>query len=100
MMGAFVVAGVGYCASFYVPIAVVIAESMESQKSLGMGIVLGATSIGAAVFSVLIGRAIETQGWRLTTEGLAVVTVAMLPWVWLTVQPKDVPQYPLEMKHA
>ena len=85
MLTAFALVGVGYCASFTVPSAVIVADWMGEKKSLGMGIIWGAASAGAAIFSVLIGRWIESDGWRTTTEMLALLGGTMLPIIFWAV---------------
>jgi len=99
MLAAFVLAGIGCCASFSVPSAVVVTNWMESQKSLGMGIVLGATSVGAALFSVLIGRWSEAYGWRVTMELIAALVAAMIPFTLLTVRTRP-QRHPKSCDHA
>jgi predicted MFS family arabinose efflux permease len=79
MLMAFSCVGIGNIASLYVPTAVIIANWMEEKKGLGMGIVWGATSMGAAAFSLLIGWWIEACGWRVTSKMVAALVVTMLP---------------------
>jgi MFS family permease len=81
MLGAFVLAGIGFCATFYVPSAVVVANWMGSRRSLAMGIIMGAMSAGAALFSLVIGGCIEAYGWRFTVEVIAVLVALMFPVV-------------------
>jgi MFS family permease len=88
MMGAFALAGMGFSASFYLPSAVVVTNWMTTQRSLGMGIVMGAVSAGAALFSPLIGWWTELYGWRLTVDGIAALLALMLPLILLTVRTK------------
>jgi predicted MFS family arabinose efflux permease len=78
MLAAFTLTGVGFCASFNIPSAVVVTNWMEDRKSLGMGIIWAATSIGAALFSILIGRWLEAYGWRVASEIIAVLCAMML----------------------
>jgi MFS family permease len=84
MVAAFALAGVGYAASFYLPSAVVIAEQLSSERSLAMGVVLGAASVGAAVFSPFAGWLIEKRGWRNTLELMSALVVLMLPLLMAT----------------
>jgi MFS family permease len=86
MVTAFVLVGIGYCASFYVSSTVVVTNWMESQRSFGMGIVFCATSVGAAAFSLLIGRWLEMYGWRVTIELIAVLVALMFPLILLTIR--------------
>jgi MFS family permease len=79
MTGAFALAGIGYCASFYVPSAVIVTYWMQTRRSLGMGAVLGGTSLGAALASVLIGWDVEVQGWRSALAVISAITLLMLP---------------------
>ena len=86
MIVAFVLVGMGYCAAFYVPISVVTTSWMGDKKSIGMGIVLGATSIGAAGSSMAISWSIMRYGWRNTLEVVTGLIVLMLPVVFLTIE--------------
>jgi predicted MFS family arabinose efflux permease len=79
MLASFVCAGIGFGASFYVPSSVVVTSWMQEKKSLGMGIVWGAASVGAAVCSPLIGWCIEAYGWRVASAAIAGLTAMMLP---------------------
>jgi MFS family permease len=80
MVVAFGIIGVGYAASFYVPSAVVVESWMgASQKSWGMGIVMAAMSVGAALFSLLLGRWVDAYGWRFANELIAAVFILLLP---------------------
>jgi MFS family permease len=86
MLAAFVFIGIGYCASSYVPSAVVVANWMKEKKSIGMGVVWGATSVGAALFSLLIGSWIEAYGWRVMSAIIAALTAVMLSLTLLTIR--------------
>jgi MFS family permease len=94
MLGAFACAGIGFNASFYLPSTVIVTSWMSTQKGLGMGIVMGAMSAGAALFSPLIGWGIERYGWRPTVAGIAALIMLMLPLILLTVRtnPRDQPE--------
>jgi MFS family permease len=59
---------------------------MGEQKNLGMGIVLGAMSIGAACFSAGLGWLIETHGWRQTCEVLAGMIALIVPLPLATIR--------------
>jgi len=89
--GAFVLAGSGYCASFYVPSAVVAAKCAGSNRNFAMGIVLGAMSLGAATFSSVFGWCIESYGWRATIKAIAVLVATMVPLIWLTMKFRSAP---------
>jgi MFS family permease len=86
MLTAFAIVGIGYSTSFYVPVAVVVSNWMGSRRALGMGIVLGATSIGAALFSLVVARWIESYGWRLASDVLAFLVALMFPVTLLTIR--------------
>jgi len=94
MYWAFVLAGIGNCAAFYVPVSVVTTNWMGPRKSLGMGIVLGATSAGAAVSSIIISWAIQHYGWRLPLVAIAIVIAAMAPLIVLTIETAPTPAVP------
>jgi MFS family permease len=80
MLAAFAVAGIGYSASFYLPSTVVVTSWMSTQRSLGVGIVMGAASAGAAMFSPLIGWWIQLHGWRIAVATMAVLMgLTLLP---------------------
>lgn len=86
MLVGFALVGIGDCAAFYVPSAIVVTDWMSSKRSLGMGIVWSAASIGAALFAMLIGRWIEAYGWRVASELIAAITAMMAPLTLLTIR--------------
>jgi MFS family permease len=86
MLAAFALAGIGYSASFYLPSAVVVATWMPNQRSLAIGIILGAASAGSALFSPLIGWLVEVRDWRVASEMIGVTTALTLPLILLTVR--------------
>lgn len=102
ILGAFTCIGVGSSACCYLPCVVLITSWMSTQKSLGIGIVMGATSAGAAVFTPLIGTAIEIYGWRPAVEALAVLISLMLPLIWFAVKsnPANSPQILTTMRNG
>jgi MFS family permease len=83
---AFVLAGLGSSAAYYVPVSVITTSWMGEKKNLGMGIVMGATSIGAASASVLISWSIEKYGWHTPLETLAASMCLLLPLVLFTIE--------------
>lgn len=85
---AFVLIGVGYGGAFYLGMWTLIAERMGSQKNLGMGVLSGVGSIGAAVFSVVAGRTIAAFDWRTAAAAAACIVIAMLPIVLLLIPAK------------
>ena len=86
MLAAFALSGVGYCASFYLPGTVVVADWMKRQRSLGMGIVLGAAAGGSAVFSPIIGLWVEKHGWRVAAALISMILALTLPVILLVVR--------------
>jgi MFS family permease len=86
MLIAFTSVGIGLSASFYLPGAVVVANWMKTQRSLGMGIVMGVMSAGAAIFAPITSWSTEKYGWRLTLDGIAVLIAVMLPLIWMFVR--------------
>lgn len=97
MVFAFALVGVGYFASFYLPSTIVVTSWVGAQKSLAMGLVLGAASMGAAVLSPLIGWLIALRGWRFALEAIAASSALMLPLVLFAIrmQPaREVPPTP------
>jgi MFS family permease len=86
MLACFGLVGIGTSASFYLPGAVVVTNWMHSRKSLGMGIIMGAMSAGAALFSPLITLWVERYGWRSTIEGIATLISLTLPLIWVIVR--------------
>jgi MFS family permease len=89
LLAAFSTGGVGYVASVYVPTAVIVTSWMEDKKNLGMGVVWGALSLGAASFSPLIGWGIDSLGWRTTSQLLAAIVAALLPVMFITIREKS-----------
>jgi len=79
LVSVFALAGVGFNAAFYLPSSVIVAEWMGDRRALGMGIVMGTMSAGAALFSALGGSWIEARGWRSTLESAALLVVLMVP---------------------
>jgi predicted MFS family arabinose efflux permease len=88
MLAAFLWVGIGTSASFYLPSAVVVANWMSTRKGLGMGMVMGAMSAGAALFSPLITSWTEIYGWRPTVRAIAALIALALPVVWWMVRMK------------
>jgi MFS family permease len=86
MLLAFVIVGVGYSAAFYVPSAIVATDWMKSRKSLGMGIVWGAVSVGAAAFSIWTAQWIELYGWRAANAIIAALSASMFPLALATIR--------------
>ena len=86
MLAAFSLAGVGYFSSCYLPVPVVITSWMGSQKGLGMGLVLGATSVGAAALSPLLSWGIAKYGWRPSLGVISAVSALTLPLILATVR--------------
>jgi OFA family oxalate/formate antiporter-like MFS transporter len=86
MLLAFALVGLGINATFYLPSAMVVTSWMGSQRALGMGIVMGAMSAGATVFSTLIGWWFELYGWRTTVAGIAALILLMLPIIFFFVK--------------
>ena len=92
MVAAFVLIGTGYAASFYLPTTVIIADHLTSKRSLGMGVVLGAASVGAALLSPLAGWFMEKRGWRDTLEMGGFIIALTLPLLLLTTSAQRSPK--------
>lgn len=86
----FALIGVGMSA-IYLPSAFVITQSLPAQKSLGMGIFVGAMSVGAAALMAMVGAWLSAVGWRQVLLRLAVINVGLLPMIWLCVRTDDKP---------
>ncbi len=77
--------GVGM-SGFSLPSAVVITRSVPAQKGLGMGIFMGAASVGAVVFLSVVAAWIQAVGWRHALARLAALSVVLLPVMWLSLR--------------
>lgn len=82
--------GVGM-SGFSLPSAVVITRSVPAQKSLGMGIFLGAASVGAVVFLPVVAAWTQAVGWRHALARLAALSAALLPVIWLSLRGDENP---------
>lgn len=81
----FALIGVGMSGVF-VPSAVLLTRSLPERKGLGMGIFMGAVSIGAAVFLPVIATWVHALGWRHAVIRLAGLSVVLLPVIWWCLQ--------------
>jgi MFS family permease len=86
MLAGFTLAGIGFSASFLLPSAVVVAEWMPERKNLGMGIIIGSMSVGAAALAPAIGWCSGKYGWGPSLQGVAAVIMLLAPLVWLTLR--------------
>ena len=71
------------------PSAFVITQSLPTQKGLGMGIFMGALSVGAAVALTVVSAWLNAVGWRHVMLRLAVINAALLPMIWLCVRTQE-----------
>jgi len=78
---AFVVIGVGYGAAYYLASTTIVAKRMGEQKSLGMGVLFGAGSLGAATIAMAITWSLKSYGWRGTCLGAALLLLCMVPLI-------------------
>lgn len=89
MIGVFTSAA-GYCASCYIPSAVVITTRLPPQyRGFGMGLVMGATSCGAAAFSAFLGWWLPFHYWRSVMQLLAIIVAMTLPLVVIIAKGDD-----------
>jgi MFS family permease len=85
----FVVIGVGYGAAYYLASTTIVAKRMGAQKNLGMGILFGAGSAGAAAIAIVLGWSIKGFGWRETSMTTALLMFSLIPLTWLIVRDVD-----------
>lgn len=81
----FALIGIGMT-GVYLPSAFVITQSLPTQKGLGMGIFMGALSVGAAVLMTVVSTWLNALGWRHVMLRLAVINLALLPMISLCVR--------------
>lgn len=81
----FALTGVGMT-GVYLPSAFGITQSLPTQKGLGMGIFMGAMSVGAAVLMAVVSTWLNALGWRHVLLRLAVIDVALLPMICVCVR--------------
>ena len=86
MVAGFTLAGIGFSASFLLPSAVVVAEWMPQRKNLGMGIIIGSMSVGAAALAPVVGWCSGKYGWRPSLQGVAAIIMLLAPLIWLIVR--------------
>jgi len=86
MAVAFMLAGIGFSASFLLPSPLVVARWMPQRRNLGMGVVMGAMSVGAATLAPLIGWCTGKYGWRPSLYGVAAVIILLVVPVRLTMR--------------
>ena len=82
---------------FSLPSAVVITRSVPAQKGLGMGIFMGAMSVGAVVFLPVVAAWIQAVGWRHALARLAALSAVLLPVIWLSLRGDE---NPMEIRAA
>lgn len=86
----FGIVGMGM-SGFSLPSAVVITRSVPAQKGLGMGIFMGAASVGAVVFLPVFAAWIQAVGWRHALARLAALSAVLLPVIWLSLRAGENP---------
>lgn len=87
MLVAFSLAGLGFGSSFLLPGALVVAEWMPERRNWGLGVVMGAMSVGAAALSPLIGWCAGKYGWRPSLQVLSAMIVLLVIPVRRTLRP-------------
>lgn len=81
-------AGLGVSASTYIPCTVLATRWIrEEHRGLAIGLIIGASSLGGAVFVPAIQLLIEAEGWRMAKQIIAVqACVIALPIVLFVVR--------------
>jgi MFS family permease len=86
-VAAMALAGVGVGACTALPAMTIIAKRMSARRNLATGIVIGASSLGGAIFAPLLTQIISAHGWRVGFNAIgAMVLVVCIAVPTLTLE--------------